>query len=484
SDIYSLGVIAYEMIAGRRPFIGKGFEIAIQHIFEAPLPPSHFNPELPKMVDEAILSALNKDPKDRPSSAREFAASFGAYLNEQKRKRASVSRIVFVATIIVLVLGVSAIVNNWYWFENNWQSVKVVFGWVEQNKSYRSYSKLKLVWPSSGKEVVLATSNPVKASMLTIQQFIARFSSDGSLVAIYQQPVQTPFNQQSNLRNQESQSQKVELWNTFENKKIHQINLEKFDPICDLRFSQDSKLLAISGLNEVRIIDISNSSQLYSLTTLENNDYIRFLSSKENLLVVASVRRPQVKVGVSITYPIEKQSSVVSLWHLSKNQKPTEIVNQYGKIEFIETIPSENGFLGLIQWHISKKEPKRRIELWGLTDKASLKNQWDVIGDGGAAITADGSKIALHLSPSRIVEFSPSSGEEIKEYSYSLNPKLKTAYLFYDKDNNLVIATPERLENLTQGKLIYKPPSNSFFVDFTPATEALLVESVITEVNK
>ena len=216
SDIYSLGVIAYEMIAGRLPFIGKGFEIAIQHIFEDPLAPSHFNPELPKVVDEAILRALNKDPKDRPASAKEFAVSFGAYLAEQKRKRASVNRIVFGAAIIVSVLGISAMVNNWFWFENNWQAVKVAFGWAEQNKSYRSYSKLKLVWPASGKELVLATSNPVKASMLTIQQFIAKFSSDGSLVAVYRQPVQTSFNQQPNLRNQGNQSQKVELWNTLE----------------------------------------------------------------------------------------------------------------------------------------------------------------------------------------------------------------------------------------------------------------------------
>ncbi|MEW6734334.1 MAG: serine/threonine-protein kinase, partial [Acidobacteriota bacterium] len=40
SDIYSLGVIAFEMLTGRRPFIGKSFEIALQHISEEPPPPS------------------------------------------------------------------------------------------------------------------------------------------------------------------------------------------------------------------------------------------------------------------------------------------------------------------------------------------------------------------------------------------------------------------------------------------------------------
>ena len=74
SDIYSLGVVAYEMLAGRPPFAGdSAVAVATQHVNKRPPSPSDVNPLAPRLASEIILRALAKTPGDRYASAGEFA---------------------------------------------------------------------------------------------------------------------------------------------------------------------------------------------------------------------------------------------------------------------------------------------------------------------------------------------------------------------------------------------------------------------------
>jgi response regulator RpfG family c-di-GMP phosphodiesterase len=76
TDIYAAGVIAYELLASRKPFIGSNVEIMRQVIGERPANPSEFNPQISVQLDWATHKALAKKREDRFQSAREFALAF------------------------------------------------------------------------------------------------------------------------------------------------------------------------------------------------------------------------------------------------------------------------------------------------------------------------------------------------------------------------------------------------------------------------
>ncbi|MBX7219800.1 MAG: serine/threonine protein kinase [Blastocatellia bacterium] len=78
SDIYSLGVMVFEMLAGRVPFAGKPAAVMVQHVSKEPPALSIFVPNLPPAVEFCVKRALSKDPNGRQTSAAEFAAEFEA----------------------------------------------------------------------------------------------------------------------------------------------------------------------------------------------------------------------------------------------------------------------------------------------------------------------------------------------------------------------------------------------------------------------
>jgi non-specific serine/threonine protein kinase len=71
SDLYSLGILLYELVTGRLPFQSTSFHsLILQHLQQAPVPPHEFNPELDAGFELLILKLLAKDPNDRYPSAQ------------------------------------------------------------------------------------------------------------------------------------------------------------------------------------------------------------------------------------------------------------------------------------------------------------------------------------------------------------------------------------------------------------------------------
>ncbi|HYE66238.1 MAG TPA: serine/threonine-protein kinase [Pyrinomonadaceae bacterium] len=73
SDVYSLGIILYEMLTGTTPFTGTTpLAIALKHSSEPPRPPRELVASIPVALEEVVLHALEKDPGDRPPDAGAF----------------------------------------------------------------------------------------------------------------------------------------------------------------------------------------------------------------------------------------------------------------------------------------------------------------------------------------------------------------------------------------------------------------------------
>jgi len=79
TDLYSLGILLYEMLAGRVPFehpqdADSDYAVLTAHINQAPTPPSHWVPNIPPPLEAATLKALEKRPENRFASCEEFQA--------------------------------------------------------------------------------------------------------------------------------------------------------------------------------------------------------------------------------------------------------------------------------------------------------------------------------------------------------------------------------------------------------------------------
>jgi serine/threonine-protein kinase len=74
TDVYALGCVAFESVAGKAPFADKSlFQVGIAHLEEPPPDPSEDRPDLGPQVAAALLAALEKEPAARPQSAGAYA---------------------------------------------------------------------------------------------------------------------------------------------------------------------------------------------------------------------------------------------------------------------------------------------------------------------------------------------------------------------------------------------------------------------------
>lgn len=158
TDVYAFGVVAYEMVTGKRPFGGDGWESAFLRLTENPESPRTHSTELPSTWERAILQCLSRQPEDRPESARlvtevlsgeQPLAALRAGAVRRAVKRISPWKVAVAALLLAAAIGLGWNIASNHWFTSSQQAASLdpgkhiavlPFSYSEMDPPLRAYA--------------------------------------------------------------------------------------------------------------------------------------------------------------------------------------------------------------------------------------------------------------------------------------------------------------------------------------------------------
>jgi len=276
ADIYSLGLVYYEMVTGKKPFAADTpMAAVIRHITdELPLP-SSIDKKIPKFVESAMLRAIQKDPEDRYPSMGSFAdvlellalgkdAPAREVFKLSQKKRRKIQPKWLLTLLIPVVLGIS-FVAYWYWTgRETGQPTSSALQPTASDVVQRQATELATTSPPATEAVILQPTKPA-----------AKFGEPaGSDQAPGVTLLGTPLDRPSS-----SQFREIARWGT--------------GGINVVRWSPDGKLIALGTTSGIFLHDSGSKELVRFINT--TYDVIEMTFNPDGSLILAGSLDGQVK---------------------------------------------------------------------------------------------------------------------------------------------------------------------------------------------
>ncbi len=263
SDIYSVGVVLYEMLTGEVPFNGNSpVSVALKHIKEKAQAPLNLNPVIPEKVNALIMKALDKNPENRFDSAREMREEIITVLKNLNQNKANSNKQKFNKGDTKIISKSDIIDNNQHKEKNKYHNQK-----KKKEKRKKSLLKNLSFNPAIGLGIII---------ILILLTFIGIFY----YVRIYTDPpiVAAPELEGLDLMQAQEMAQQEGLNLQIQNEVFHS-EYEQNSIISQvpsgnrmIRKTRPIEVIVSKGPESLKVPDLSGMSLRKAQVELENNN--------------------------------------------------------------------------------------------------------------------------------------------------------------------------------------------------------------------